>query len=154
MNIINIINHHNYYLLVYQYAALVKKLIINNVEVDRFNGPIYAIFDSGTTGCLLSDAIKNDPSIPSLIRQVSVVIESIQGNDIILSAKATRENIFVVAGKNIPWFKSDLSKYVGEFISELLTDEYNEPQIIVCGISFFDNKAFTVDIDDGKMLLV
>lgn len=134
---------------------MVKKLTINNVEVSKFKGPIYAILDTGTTGCLISDAIKNDPSVPSLIRQVSVVLETVQGSDIVLKTKATRDNIFVVSGKNIPWFKSDLSKYVGDILSDILTltDEYHRPQIIVLGISFFDNKVFTVDIDEGNMLL-
>jgi hypothetical protein len=142
---------------VYQYAALVKKIFINNIEMTQFKGPIYAIFDTGTTGCLMDDFIKNDPSVPSLIRKVSVVLESNDGNEIELTAQATRENIFVVSGKKIPWFnnKKDKKSLLQDMFNlKNSYDIYNAPQIVVLGILFFDSKVFTVDIDAGKMHIV
>jgi hypothetical protein len=123
----------------------------------QFKGPIYAIFDTGTTGCLMDDFIKNDPSVPSLIRKVSVVLESNDGNEIELTAQATRENIFVVSGKKIPWFnnKKDKKSLLQDMFNlKNSYDIYNAPQIVVLGILFFNSKVFTVDIDAGKMHIV
>lgn len=52
------------------YAAKVSKLIINEVEIDQFK-EIYAIFDTGSTGCVLSDEIANDEGNTSLLHFAS-----------------------------------------------------------------------------------
>ena len=150
-NIIKIVDLRPLGCPVYQYAALVKKLKFNDIDLVKFKGPIYGIFDTGSTGCLLSDAIKNDISVPSLIRKVSVTLETLNGEEITLEAKATRDNIFVVSGKNINWFKNNNNTNI--FTNVFISDEYHKPQIIVLGIEFFNNKIFTVDIDEGNMLL-
>ena len=129
--------------------------------MSQFKGPIYAIFDTGTTGCLMDDSIKNDPLVPSLIRKVSVVLECNDGNEIQLTAQATRENIFVVSGKKIPWFNNNNNKAKKTMLQDMFNlrknsydSIYNAPQIVVLGILFFDSKVFTVDIDAGKMHIV
>ena len=61
----------------------------------------------GTTGCTLSDDLGFDEYTPQPIREVKVTIlcEN-QIDELVLIAKATRDNIFVVNSSNIKWFKN------------------------------------------------
>ena len=66
----------------------------------------YIIYYAGTTGCTLSDDLGFDYNTPQPIREVKVTIlcEN-QIDELVLIAKATRDNIFVVNSSNIKWFK-------------------------------------------------
>ena len=68
---------------------------------------LYHIYYTGTTGCTLSDDLGFDEYTPQPIREVKVTIlcEN-QIDELVLIAKATRDNIFVVNSSNIKWFKN------------------------------------------------
>lgn len=91
---------------VYHYAAKVKSLLINGREIAS-NSTIYAVFDTGTTGCVLSDDLMNDYETPNPIRNVRIVLTGEQGNDVVIESGATRDEIFVVTAAKIPWFTKE-----------------------------------------------
>ena len=88
---------------VYHYAARIKVLEINGRQIAA-NSTIYAVFDTGTTGCVLSDDLMNDYETPNPIRKVRVILSSENGEDISIETGATRDEIFVVTAAKIPWF--------------------------------------------------
>lgn len=91
---------------VYHYAAKIKSLEINGRKVAS-NSTIYAVFDTGTTGCVLSDDLMNDYETPNPIRKVRVILSSERGEDIVIETGATRDEIFVVTAAKIPWFTKE-----------------------------------------------
>ena len=91
---------------VYHYAAKVKSLLINGREIAS-NSTIYAVFDTGTTGCVLSDDLMNDFETPNPIRNVRIVLTGEEGNDVVIESGATRDEIFVVTAAKIPWFTKE-----------------------------------------------
>ena len=88
------------------YAVQVRSLEINNKRIGDDNTTIYAIFDTGTSGCVLSDDIVNDYNTPNPIRQVGVTLLTEGGGDVYIQAKATRDNLFVVKANKITWFQN------------------------------------------------
>lgn len=91
---------------VYHYAAKVKSLEINGYKIAE-NSTIYAVFDTGTTGCVLSDDLMNDYETPNPIRSVRIILSGENGNDVIIESGATRDEIFVVTAAKIPWFTKE-----------------------------------------------
>ena len=108
---------------VYHYAAQIKRLEINGRQIAG-NSTIYAVFDTGTTGCVLSDDLMNDYETPNPIRNVKVVLTGENGNEIILETGATRDEIFVVTAAKIPWFTKEpeaLKNYFDDTTVETLS---------------------------------
>jgi hypothetical protein len=164
---------------VYHYAARIKSLELNGREIAR-DSVIYAVFDTGTTGCVLSDDLMNDYETPNPIRNVRMIITAENGQDIIIESAATREEIFVVTAAKIPWFTKEsdrLNNYFDdttvEVTNKLETNRVNseeeddaiisanisrrlkeEPQVVVVGLTFFKNKVLLIDIDEGRLSLI
>lgn len=111
------------------YACKVKRLLLNDREVLAPQG-IYAIFDTGTTGCVLSDDITLNDQTPVPPRKVTVVVETESGRERVLEAGAMpapriprkkdadgksssssathapavkRREVFVVSSARVPW---------------------------------------------------
>jgi hypothetical protein len=99
---------------VYHYAAKIKSLELNGREIAR-DSVIYAVFDTGTTGCVLSDDLMNDYETPNPIRNVRMIITAENGQDVIIESAATREEIFVVTAAKIPWFTKESEKLKNYF---------------------------------------
>lgn len=113
---------------VYHYAARIKVLEINGRPIAA-NSTIYAVFDTGTTGCVLSDDLMNDYETPNPIRKVRVVLQAENGDDIIIETGATRDEIFVVTAAKIPWFtknSEDLKNYFDDTTVEKTTRSDNK----------------------------
>jgi hypothetical protein len=106
-SVIRLIDLRQYGDPVCHYAVQVRSLEINNRRIGDDNTTIYAIFDTGTSGCVLSDDIVNDYNTPNPIRQVGVTLLSEGGgDDVYIQAKATRDNLFVVKANKITWFRN------------------------------------------------
>lgn len=106
---------------VYHYAAQVKSLEINGRQIAA-NSTIYAVFDTGTTGCVLSDDLMNDYETPNPIRKVRIVLRGEDGEDVYVESGASREEIFVVTAAKIPWFTKEpeaLKNYYDDTTVEL-----------------------------------
>jgi hypothetical protein len=106
---------------VYHYAAQVKSLEINGRQIAA-NSTIYAVFDTGTTGCVLSDDLMNDYETPNPIRKVRIVLRDEDGEDVYVESGASREEIFVVTAAKIPWFTKEpeaLKNYYDDTTVEL-----------------------------------
>lgn len=94
---------------VFNYAVMVKSLEINDKPVAT-DSVIYAIIDTGTTGCIMSDDLANDEDTPNLKRKERVVQKAMSGREVSLEAKATRDEIFMVSAVRIPWFYDDVKE--------------------------------------------
>lgn len=149
------------------YAAKVKHLFIDNQEI--LGRQIYAIIDTGTTGCVLSDDITYNDYTPVPPRRVRVVLATESGSDIQLEAgartsaargvsgvKPKREPVFVVSSAYVPW--SGFSKSpTGP--PRTKSDPYQGheqrvlpgPSLVVLGMSFLRGSVLTVDIDSMRM---
>jgi hypothetical protein len=137
---------------VYHYAAKVKSLEINGYKIAE-NSTIYAVFDTGTTGCVLSDDLMNDYETPNPIRTVRIILTGENGNDVIIESGATRDEIFVVTAAKIPWFTKEpevLQNYFDDTtvevvrkpavdsdstVSALYSDEDGDEEIISANIA-------------------
>ena len=75
------------------------------------------------------------------------------GEDVVLNAKATRENLFVVGPTKIPWFNRELNKHP-ESLPPYDDNGKFEPRVIVLGLAFMKNRVLTIDVDDGKIELM
>ena len=142
---------------VFHYAVKVKRLELNGKPIGattaNSNCTIYAIFDTGTTGCVLSDDLMNDWDTPNPVRSVKVVAESETGDEISFEQRATRKNIFVVTAGKIEWFQSSSHAAVvagDERVSKL----DNSVQVVILGAIFMRDKVLTIDIEDGRLQLV
>ncbi|KAJ1440209.1 hypothetical protein B484DRAFT_443581 [Ochromonadaceae sp. CCMP2298] len=71
------------------YAVLVKSLEINGLRVGA-EATIYAIFDTGCTGAVLSEALFNDENTPQPPRRARLVVEAEDGSDVVIETFATR----------------------------------------------------------------
>ena len=137
-SVIRLIDLRQYGDPVCHYAVQVRSLEINNKRIGDDNTTIYAIFDTGTSGCVLSDDIVNDYNTPNPIRQVGVtLLTEGGGDDVYIQAKATRDNLFVVKANKITWFQNKKKR-----------DGYSKND----GEGVNDNNYFvtTRDIDDDK----
>ena len=140
------------------YAVQVRSLEINNRRIGDDNTTIYAIFDTGTSGCVLSDDIVNDYNTPNPIRQVGVTLSSEGGgDDVYIQAKATRDNLFVVKANKITWFRNK-KKQDGEGMSDNNyvvtthnTDDDNYDENDDC-LSYHDNDIIVNTKQDSKIL--
>jgi hypothetical protein len=166
---------------VYHYAAKIKSLEINGVQVAR-DSTIYAVFDTGTTGCVLSDDLMNDYETPNPIRKVRIILTAENGEEVAIESGATRDEIFVVTAAKIPWFTKEpeiLKNYFDDTTVESVDNKLgirnvvnneedddavisaniarrllSEPQVVVLGLTFFKNKVLFIDIDEGRVSLV
>lgn len=91
---------------VYHYAARVKSLQINGVEIGM-GTTIFAVFDTGCTGCVLSEDLVTDERTPGPPRRVRVVLETQSGGEQVVETFATKKRMFVVTSSRIPWFRLD-----------------------------------------------
>lgn len=90
---------------VLHYAVKIDSLKMNNVEVPLpLHRKAFAIFDTGTTGCILSEEFSNDFMIFNP-RQVELSLRTIRNQIQIVTAQATRDSIFVVKSSVFPWFQ-------------------------------------------------
>lgn len=140
---------------VYHYAARVKDLLINGRSVTEnwpLAQPLYCVFDTGTSGCLLQEEIYFSEDMPLPARSVTVLLDNTQGEEVAISAKATRDEIFVVSPNKIPWFNPRLNKHP-ESLPPYDDNGKFEPRIIVLGMCFMKNKVLTIDIEEKKIEL-
>eukprot|EP01036_Dinobryon_divergens_P029743 gene29743-38883_t len=144
---------------VFHYAVKLKRLELNGKPIAssaNSNCTIYAIFDTGTTGCVLSDDLMNDWDTPIPVRSVKVIAESETGDEISFEQRATRKEIFVVTAGKIEWFKSSSQSaaavVVGEY--EKVSKLDNSVQVVILGAIFMRNKVLTIDVDDGRLQLI
>lgn len=135
---------------VFHYAARVKNVLINGRSITDempMATAVYAVFDSGTSGCAIHDDLYFGENMPLPVRRVDVVLENLLGEDVVLSAKASREDLFIVTPSKIPWFSKKLNKHP-ESLPDYDDGGKFEPKVIVLGISFFKNKRLTIDVDE------
>lgn len=150
---------------VFNYAVKVKSLVINGVNLSSKFPNIFAIFDTGTSGCSLSDELSNDENTPANPVSIQVTMESVDERDktrrkeLTLTAKRSRENFFVITSTPIPWFKLPKSMktsnpYFAQFVNqvEYSTSQFR-PQIVVIGLALLKNNSLTVDIDEGRCMI-
>lgn len=141
------------------YAARVKRLIINGQTIAH-GSKMYAIIDTGTSGCVLSDDITYNEFTPVPPREVRVTFESERGAQVELWAGASSRRArgegapFVVSSAFVPWsgfrrpFATKKNPYAGSEQRDL-----PGPSLVVLGMSFLRNRVFTVDADAGRMLV-
>lgn len=140
---------------VQHYATRVRDLTINGERI-KCSRNTFAIIDSGTTGCVLSDDIFYNYFTPTPVRSVSVTLETRSGRRITLFANAERraKNAFIVSPAFVPWAgfrRTGVTKqnpFKGSDRAEL-----PGPSLVVLGMSFLKGRVFTVDIQKGIMLL-
>jgi hypothetical protein len=146
-------------------------LTINGVDISSKFKNIYAIFDTGTTGCSLSDDLLNDQGTPSNPYALDVsLLDETTGKPVTLSAKRSHDNFFIVNSSPIPWFKlfsarflrSKMSFSRSTGMSRLLNDVDDvlqqstsqfRPQIVVLGLAIVKNDTLTVDIDEKRLMI-
>ena len=138
---------------VYHYAVKVKRLDLNGKPIVSNNCTIYAIFDSGSTGCVLSDDLMNDRNSPNPVRSVKVTVEDEKGEDLSFETKATRNEIFIVTAAKIEWFKSIFSNVRDDDV-ESPSGLDNTIQVVILGAIFMKNRILTIDIDEGRLQLL
>ncbi len=135
---------------VFHYAARVKNVLINGKSITDempMATAVYAVFDTGTSGCAIHDVLYFGENMPLPVRRVDVVLENTLGEDVVLSAKASREDLFIVTPSKIPWFSKKLNKHP-ESLPAYDDNGKFEPKVIVLGISFFKGKRLTIDVDE------
>ena len=135
---------------VFHYAARVKNVLINGKSITDempMATAVYAVFDTGTSGCAIHDVLYFGENMPLPVRRVDVVLENTLGEDVVLSAKASREDLFIVTPSKIPWFSKRLNKHP-ESLPAYDDNGKFEPKVIVLGISFFKGKRLTIDVDE------
>jgi len=163
------------------YAVLVKSLEINGLRVGA-EATIYAIFDTGCTGAVLSEALFNDENTPQPPRRARLVVEAEDGSDVVIETFATRERIFIVTCADIKWFKvpptpptayastptptlvsaaapSELAPQGGEGGEDVdmrypSSESVTGTQIVVVGLTFLRDKVLTIDIEQRRASLV
>jgi len=162
------------------FAARVFRLEVNGVEIkaDKTPAGLFAIFDTGTTGCTISDDLMNDAETPIPVRKVRVFLKTEQNATVLVEAEATRDEPFVVTASKIPWFQytttpKDASSFASssslslqrdqerkrESYEEQLEREEDEqkqrlrqaPQIIVLGLIFLKSSVLTIDIEANRL---
>jgi hypothetical protein len=141
---------------VYHYACRVANVRVNGVSITDdlpMAQPIYAIFDTGTSGCGIHDVLYFGESMPLPARRVELDLENVLGERVTLKAEATRKELFVVTPSKIPWFDASTNKHP-EDMPDYTDSGRFEPRVIVLGTSFFKNRKLTIDIDDAKIELV
>jgi hypothetical protein len=167
---------------VFHYAAKIKRLVINGrlicgfkEERDQLGWPdedtivklekqdVYAVFDTGTTGCIIQDEIFFDQRFPQPPRSVEVVFETTDGDLLTVKAGATRENLFVVSPSKIPWFQPETRlKYSSEGRTDVVYNYDKEgdkmgdnpqPRAIVLGLAFLRDQVMTIDTDRSLLSL-
>ena len=138
------------------YTALIKELYINGMRIGK-NKQLYAVFDTGTSGCVLQDDLFNDEGTPNPPREIKVVLESNEGNDVVLSASArSRKNIFVVTASDINWFKyerGECTRRSNNLTCKKVANKNDTPWVVVLGCAFLEDKIVTIDADQNKLLL-
>jgi len=147
---------------VQHYAAKVRDLVVNGQRLNC-GGNAYAILDSGTTGCVLSDDIFYNEFTPSLARSVSVTLQTRGGGLVTLSAGAERPgqkgkglsaSPFVVSPAFVPWSgfrRAGVTKenpFQGSDRAEL-----SGPSLVVLGLPFLRGRVLSADPDAGIILL-
>lgn len=138
-SVIRLIDLRQYGDPVCHYAVQVRSLQINNKRIGDDNTTIYAIFDTGTSGCVLSDDIVNDYNTPNPIRQVGVtLLTEGGGDDVYIQAKATRDNLFVVKANKITWFRN--KKKQDEYGKNNDGEEVNDNNYVVTTHTTDDDK--------------
>lgn len=98
---------------VYHYATRVVNVRVNGQSITDdlpMAQPVYAIFDTGTSGCGIHDVLYFGDNMPLPARKVEVDLENVLGERVTLSAKATRKELFVVTPSKIPWFDKKFNK--------------------------------------------
>jgi len=139
------------------YIARVKELRINDKLIGK-NEVIYAVFDTGTSGCVLQDELYNDEETPIPPRSISVVLVTEKGGLVTLTARASRDQIFVVTASDIRWFKYQRSER--SLCRDRAADEEckvasgKTPKVIVLGSAFLDNKVLTIDADQNRLTIL
>ena len=151
---------------VQHYAARVQDLVVNGQRLEC-GSRTYAVLDSGTTGCVLSDDIFYNEFTPSPARSVVVTLETRGRGLVTLSAGAERQRQvtgegkgrgrgtpFVVSPAFVPWsgFKragvTKENPFQGSDRAAL-----PGPSLVVLGLPFLRGRVFSADPDAGIMLL-
>ena len=138
------------------YTALIKELYINGKRI----GPdktLYAVFDTGTSGCVLQDELFNDYETPNPPREIKVILESEEGNEVVLLASArSRKNVFVVTASDIGWFKyqrGDCIRRDRNPTCKKIKSDKERPLVVVIGTAFLEDRTLTIDADQNRLLL-
>ena len=139
------------------YTALIKELYINGRRIGE-NKKLYAVFDTGTSGCVLQDELFNDKDTPNPPREIKVILESNEGNDVSLTASArNRKNIFVVTASDINWFKyergTECTRRANNLTCKKVANTNDTPWVVVLGSAFLEDKIMTIDADRNKLLV-
>ena len=138
------------------YTALIKELYINGKRIGE-KKTLYAVFDTGTSGCVLQDELFNDEDTPNPPREIEVILESNQGNNVRLFASArNRGSVFVVTASDINWFKYERGACVrrsNKTTCRKRMSMRDMPWVVVLGSAFLDNKIMTIDADQNKLLI-
>ena len=113
------------------------------------------LHNPGTSGCVLQDDLFFDSKTPNPPRGVSVVLEDEKGGEVVLSACATRDRIFVVTASDIGWYKY---RRVDECIRRAKNATCEKikgktPLVVVLGAAFLEGRVLTIDADQNRMLL-
>lgn len=139
---------------VQHYTARIKELYINGKRIGEFD-TLYAVFDTGTSGCVLQDELFNDPETPNPPRGVSVVLEDEHGGEVFLSACATRRNLFVVTASDIGWFKYQRTNACIRRERNATCKKLGgkKPLVVVLGSAFLTGRVLTIDADQNRLLL-
>jgi len=141
------------------YACLVDQLYLNSTPLSSSILPskrkIVAVFDSGLTGCLLTQPFweelqqmsKSNPRIndPESIDSIKVQIKTqppaskymkpssiLQPNHVFMESSSVTNRLFYVAPISLDWFD----------------DDSTAPHVIVLGQTFLQQGVLTIDIDD------
>ena len=145
------------------YCVKVKKLIINGRLIhtssvqDRVklgwpayemlvadNQEMFAVFDTGTSGCIIQDEIFFDERFPQPPRSVEVIVQSESGEEVTLKASASKNNLFVVTPSKIPWFNPETNNKRSKIKFDA---NHPPPRIIVLGLSFLKDIVLNIDTE-------
>ena len=151
------------------YCVKVKRLIINGRLIhtsnaqDRMklgwpanemlvadNQEMYAVFDTGTTGCIIQDELFFDERFPQPPRSVEVVVESDFGQEVKLKAIASKNNLFVVTPSKIPWFNPETNNKRSKMKFDV---DHPPPRVIVLGLSFLRDTVLNIDTETKYLSL-
>ena len=114
------------------------------------NQEMYAVFDTGTTGCIIQDELFFDERFPQPPRSVEVVVESDFGQEVKLKAIASKNNLFVVTPSKIPWFNPETNNKRSKMKFDV---DHPPPRVIVLGLSFLRDTVLNIDTETKYLSL-
>ena len=105
---------------------------------------MFAVFDTGTSGCIIQDEIFFDERFPQPPRSVEVIVQSESGEEVTLKASASKNNLFVVTPSKIPWFNPQTNNKRSKIKFDA---NHPPPRIIVLGLSFLKDIVLNIDTE-------